>query len=99
MPGLKIRNPIDILQSNINRGEQDTESAKAGEQRREEGGKFGSHKHTTTSTGSRASDDDERNTHAPTKPRKASTHIRVQGNSVKRQTESGTHRQKELHPN
>ena len=41
MPGLKIRNPIDILQSNIKRGEQDTESAKAGEQRREEGGVSG----------------------------------------------------------
>ena len=41
------------------------------------------HKHTTTTTGSRASDEDERNTHAPTKPRKASTYIRVCGSSIK----------------
>ena len=41
------------------------------------------HKHTSTTTGSRASDEDERNTHAPTKPRNASTYIRVCGSSIK----------------
>ena len=41
------------------------------------------HKHMTTTNGSRALDEDKRNTHAPTKPREASTDIRECGSNIK----------------
>ena len=40
------------------------------------------HEYTITKTGSRASDEDARNTHAPTKPRKASTYMQIEEHSA-----------------
>ena len=45
------------------------------------------HYHTTSSTGSRAADEDERNTHGPTKPREARTDIRECGSNIKQKLE------------